>query len=166
MFEGQRLQYVVPGYSGHIPHKVYEENVSLQENKPTGKIPGIFLSIFQDTLDMLKALNPKICTLTLSVRSPWVYHSKTTSRGKTSIQNTSMFQHSKMLTFLHHKCFKEQPLILLVFQINKYMLIQYIFLLCSAFKPRLKWCKSIHNYTIRIFQAKIGRIKKSAVWKL
>jgi hypothetical protein len=70
MFEGQRLQYVVPGYTGHIPHKVYEDNVPLQENKPTGKIPGIFLSIFQDTPDMLKVSNHKICTLTLLERPP------------------------------------------------------------------------------------------------
>jgi len=41
MFEGQRLQYVVPGYTGHIPHKVYEDNVPLQDNKAIGKIPGI-----------------------------------------------------------------------------------------------------------------------------
>ena len=47
MFEGQRLQYVVPGYTGHIPHKVYEDNVSLQETKPTGKIPGILFIDFR-----------------------------------------------------------------------------------------------------------------------
>lgn len=47
MFEGQRLHYVVPGYTGHIPHKVYEDNVSLQENKPNGKIPGTFLLMFR-----------------------------------------------------------------------------------------------------------------------
>jgi hypothetical protein len=29
MFEGQRLNYVVPGYTGHIPHKVYQDNIPL-----------------------------------------------------------------------------------------------------------------------------------------
>lgn len=40
MFEGKRTDYIVPGYTGHIAHKVYEDNVPLQNNKPTGKIPG------------------------------------------------------------------------------------------------------------------------------
>ena len=55
MFEGQRLQYVVPGYTGHIPHKVYEDNISLQESKPTGKIPGTFETNFQDMQATFKA---------------------------------------------------------------------------------------------------------------
>ena len=30
MFEGQRLQYIIPGYTGHIPHKIYENDIPLQ----------------------------------------------------------------------------------------------------------------------------------------
>ena len=40
MFEGKRTEYIVPGYTGHIPHKVYEDNIPLSDNKPIGKIPG------------------------------------------------------------------------------------------------------------------------------
>ena len=58
MFEGQRLQYVVPGYTGHIPHKVYENNVPLQENKPTGKIPGIFCIDLSGYSGYVKGIKP------------------------------------------------------------------------------------------------------------
>lgn len=29
MFEGQRLNYIVPGYTGHIPKKVYDGTVPI-----------------------------------------------------------------------------------------------------------------------------------------
>lgn len=43
MFEGTRLSYVVPGYTGHIPKNVYEQGDAYADIKPTNHIPGIQL---------------------------------------------------------------------------------------------------------------------------
>ncbi|CAK56526.1 unnamed protein product (macronuclear) [Paramecium tetraurelia] len=41
MFEGTRLQYIVPGYTGHIPKGFFEQQVGYyQEEKPQNHIPG------------------------------------------------------------------------------------------------------------------------------
>jgi hypothetical protein len=47
MFEGQRLSYVVPGYTGylyikrrHIPKKVYDEFQGVEKQDAISKIPG------------------------------------------------------------------------------------------------------------------------------
>ncbi|KRW99308.1 hypothetical protein PPERSA_02420 [Pseudocohnilembus persalinus] len=40
MFEGSRLSYVVPGYTGYIPKEVQYDRVQVQEQEPTYQIPG------------------------------------------------------------------------------------------------------------------------------
>jgi hypothetical protein len=40
MFEGTRLSYIVPGYTGHIPKTVQEQGGPYVEGKPTSHIPG------------------------------------------------------------------------------------------------------------------------------
>lgn len=40
MFEGTRLAYVVPGYTGHIPKNCQESTGPFIEEKPSNHIPG------------------------------------------------------------------------------------------------------------------------------
>ena len=40
MFEGTRLAYIVPGYTGHIPKTFHEPNGLYVEEKPSNHIPG------------------------------------------------------------------------------------------------------------------------------
>jgi hypothetical protein len=45
MFEGTRLSYVVPGYTGHIPKTVHGQGPAYEEGKPANHIPGLYLLI-------------------------------------------------------------------------------------------------------------------------
>jgi hypothetical protein len=40
MFEGTRLAYIVPGYTGHIPKTYHEPTGPYVEEKPSNHIPG------------------------------------------------------------------------------------------------------------------------------
>ncbi|EAR93097.3 hypothetical protein TTHERM_00449470 (macronuclear) [Tetrahymena thermophila SB210] len=40
MFEGTRLSYVVPGYTGHIPKVIRDDPIPIQKQEPKYQIPG------------------------------------------------------------------------------------------------------------------------------
>lgn len=62
MFEGTRLQYIVPGYTGHIPKSFFEQQgANFVDEKPSNHIPGNFfvapLSGYAGVIKSMKAEN-------------------------------------------------------------------------------------------------------------
>ena len=118
MFEGQRLSYVVPGYTGYISYyvdiflKKYTRMECLsRKNKE--------LRIFPGMLDMYIQLNRKTYTVQLLVKQLMTLIMDNFLRGRILLQNKNMYLLKQEQIFLLQKCSEELLLILLVFQINK-----------------------------------------------
>ncbi len=104
MFEGQRLSYIVPGYTGHIPSKQVDNWQPLDpSDKPKSKIPGTFHAM-QDTPDMSKLSNLKICMPILMAKQPLMSQRKITSEGKICHQGKNLSRLRRKLISSPQKC--------------------------------------------------------------
>lgn len=111
MLEGTRTSYIVPGYTGYlicdldISHTKCILTLSLLARKSQDMR-------FQDMLDMSVPLNQRTYMLRLLENLLMISLTEIISRDKIICQKINTFPVRLIHISLHHRCYKEQQLIL------------------------------------------------------